>query len=87
MSTKVADDGTILIPGDVVARAGLRAGDAIDLMPEGLSIRVACSVPDVSSEELITTRRARLAKWIGFLGDDGLDGRSVDEFIEEARGR
>ena len=73
-AAKLTSKGQITIPREVRRLLGLRTGDIVDFTRVGRDFRVRRRV-----------MRARIDRWVGHLAH--LHGRSVDDLVEETRGR
>lgn len=74
--TRLTSKGQVTIPKEVRDELGLAPGDDVEFVVDRGVVHLR-----KSSESL----RAAFDKWSGYLGD--LDGQTVDELIEEMRGR
>ena len=74
LESRISSSGQVRLPKPVLKELGVDPGDAVEFVIERGVVRVRS-----------TSFRAALDKWSGYLGD--LGGQSVDEIIEEMRGR
>ena len=74
LESRISSSGQVRLPKPVLKELGVEPGDAVEFVIERGVVRVRSA-----------SFRAALDKWSGYLGD--LGGQSVDEIIEEMRGR
>ena len=74
--SRMTSKGQVTIPKDCREELGLVPGDDVEFVVDRGQLRLRKSTAQL---------RAAFDKWSGYLGD--LDGQTVDEIIEEMRGR
>ena len=73
--SRISSSGQVTLPEFVLKELGVAPGDAVEFVIERGVVRVRRKADF----------EAAYRKWAGYLGD--LGGQTVDEWIEEARGR
>ena len=76
LESRISSSGQVRLPKPVLKELGVEPGDAVEFVIERGVVRVRSTSASF---------RAALDKWSGYLGD--LGGQTVDELIEEMRGR
>lgn len=95
MTAKVASDKSVSLPGEMVDELGFEPGDELIVVHESGGPRLARRESELRERPRTEAERAayieeyqrRLDSVVGVFGPDPFEGLTVDEYIEEMRGR